>query len=430
MLRECVILADAPGALVELCGISILERLLRTLQRCGITRAIVLSHTRQLIEEHLSQPSWAREQIQWTLHERANESLKVEEIVDLWPEAEQFLLVVRGDTVFDIRLLQLLCAQSSAATLIDSAVLPQLQALVAEMPSVGGGKLCGAALLSRDWALAQTGLFEKALCESVERRAIATIDVAGQPIYYPALRRKLRPFWFPSPDTAHRKLAECVLFKSVQKGTLDFPALIHAPIEDFLLSRLCKTSITPHQLTISWIVAAFGTTAFFATGHLVCGIALAFAVGIIDGLDGKQARIKVETTKGGSLEHRFDDFFDVAWPTALAWHFYSSGELSGAFRYLLVLLLAEALDGIGKAGIYLASRKSMKEPGTFDRIVRFIGGRRNIYVWVLTIGIILGAPAKAFIVMFWWELLTALVDLPHAAWALYRWREKSRAGTR
>src|ERR1700676_289387 len=115
MLRECVILADAPGAMVELCGISILERLLRTLQRCGITRAIVLSHTRQLIEEHLSLPSWAREQIQWTLHERGNESLNVEEIVDLWPEGEQFLLVVRGDTVFDIRLLQLLCAQSSPA---------------------------------------------------------------------------------------------------------------------------------------------------------------------------------------------------------------------------------------------------------------------------------------------------------------------------
>ncbi len=430
MLRECVILADAPGALVEVCGISILERLLRTLQRCGITKATVLSSTPQSLEEHLSRHSWARDQIQWKLHECANESLTTEKIVDLWPEAEQLLLVGRGDTVFDIRLLQLLCAQSSAAALIDSAVPSRLQSLVATATNVRGDKLCGAALLSRDWAWAQTGLFEKALRESVERRAIATIDVADQSIYYPALRRKLRPFWFPSPDTAHRRLAERVLFDSVQKGTLDFPALIHAPIENFLLSRLCKTSITPHQLTISWIVAAFGTTAFFATGHLVWGIVLAFVIGIIDGLDGKQARIKVETTKSGSLEHRFDDFFDVAWPTALAWHFYSFGELPGAFRYLLVLLLAEALDGIGKAGIYFASRKSLNEPGVFDRIVRFIGGRRNIYVWVLTVGIILGAPAKAFIVMVWWELLTALVDLPHAAWALYRWREKSRSGVR
>src|SRR5439155_24099987 len=33
MAYECVVLADCPGALVELCGISTLERLLRTLQR-------------------------------------------------------------------------------------------------------------------------------------------------------------------------------------------------------------------------------------------------------------------------------------------------------------------------------------------------------------------------------------------------------------
>ena len=32
MVNECVILADDPSALVELCGISTLERLLRTLQ--------------------------------------------------------------------------------------------------------------------------------------------------------------------------------------------------------------------------------------------------------------------------------------------------------------------------------------------------------------------------------------------------------------
>ena len=430
MLRECIILADAPNALVELCGISILERLLRTLQRCGITNATVLSSTPQLIEEHLRRHSWARDKIRWKLHERASESMTVKDIVNLWPGDERFLLVVRGDTVLDIRLLQILCAQSSAATLIDSSVPKELEPLVAQAPSVRGGKLCGAALISLDWTLAQTGPFESALRNSVEERAISTVDVADQPVYYPALRRKLRPFWFRLRDSAHRKLAGPVLFDSVQKGTLDFPALIHAPIESFLLSRLCRTSITPHQLSISWIVAAFGATAFFATGHLVWGIVLAFVVGIIDGLDGKQARIKVETTKGGSLEHRFDDFFDVAWPTALAWHFYSSGELPGAFRYLLVLLLAEALDGIGKAGIYFASRKSLSEPGVFDRIVRFIGGRRNIYVWVLTAGIILGAPAKAFIVMVWWELITALVDLPHAAWALYRGRERSRADAR
>jgi uncharacterized membrane protein YedE/YeeE len=59
-------------------------------------------------------------------------------------------------------------------------------------------------------------------------------------------------------------------------------------------------------------------------------------------------------------------------------------------------------------------------------MVRLIGGRRNIYIWILVAGIILGAPAKTLIVMAWWEVLTAAVDIPHAAWALYLLRQKLR----
>jgi len=185
---------------------------------------------------------------------------------------------------------------------------------------------------------------------------------------------------------------------------------------------LCKTSVTPHQLTISWIVLAFVTTILFAMGHLVWGCLLAFVVGILDGLDGKQARLKVETSKAGKLEHRFDSLFEVAWPTALAYHFYTSGQLPNAFWYLLILIAAESLDGIGKAGIYRASERSLTPPNLLDRMVRLLGGRRNVYLWVLIVALVLGAPAKALVVMAWWEVCTALIDLPHAAWALFRLR--------
>src|SRR5207237_543025 len=140
-----------------------------------------------------------------------------------------------------------------------------------------------------------------------------------------------------------------------------------------------------HQLTIAWIVLAFATTILVALGHLVWWIVLALFVGILDGLDGKQARIKVETSESGKLEHRFDSLFEVAWPSALAYHFYTTGQLAAAFIYLSVLLLAEALDGIGKAGVYSVSEKLLVEPGPFDRVVRLVGGRRNIYIWVLSV---------------------------------------------
>ena len=258
----------------------------------------------------------------------------------------------------------------------------------------------------------------------MEQHTVEALEVTNQPPYDPGLRRNLRAFWFPAPVSGNKKAAEHALLNSVQKGTLDFPAWIHAPIEKFLLRYLCRTSITPNQLTISWAMAACLTTIFFATGQLIWGIVLALIIGILDGLDGKQARIKVETTAGGKLEHRLDDFFDVVWPTALAFHFYASGQLPSAFYYLVVLLIAEGMDGIGKLVIYSTSARLMTAPSQFDRMVRLVGGRRNIYIWVLVVALILGAPARALIVMAWWEAITAAIDIPHAAWALSRLRRK------
>jgi len=73
------------------------------------------------------------------------------------------------------------------------------------------------------------------------------------------------------------------------------------------------------------------------------------------------------------------------------------------------------VDGVAKAIIYSTAGRLMTAPSVFDRFVRLIGGRRNIYIWVLAISLILGAPEKALIVMAWWELMTAAIDIPQAA---------------
>ncbi|MBO0696684.1 MAG: CDP-alcohol phosphatidyltransferase family protein, partial [Verrucomicrobia bacterium] len=212
----------------------------------------------------------------------------------------------------------------------------------------------------------------------------------------------------------NRELAKRVLFDSIQKGTLDIPALCHAPIETFLVSRLCKTRITPNQLTLLCNVVAWVVTFLLATGHLGWGLGLALVVGVLDGLDGKQARLKIETTKSGKIEHWFDALFEMSWWIAIAWHFWISGQLPTAFGYLLLLLVAEGVDGLAKGSVYFTTGQVIDELGPFERFVRLVGGRRNIYVWILTIGFLLGAPAKAFIFMAWLQVATAIVHLPSA----------------
>lgn len=426
--EQCVILADNPGALVELCGISALERLLRTLQRRGPKRATVLSGTSEPIAEELARPSWARAELDVTLHQREAGPVRIEQIVDLWPANADLLLVVPADVICDPLLLQLLLSQDETTALIDSAVPPRIQQLTASAPDTSRGKLCGPALLRREWAHAQTGPLEEVLRNGLADQTVMALDVAAQPLYYASMRRNLRAYWFPVPSPDSANLAKHVLLDATQKGTLDIPALVHGPIEKFLVSLLCNTPITPNQLTIFANIVAWIATFFFVTGRLGSGLVLALIVGVLDGLDGKQARLKVETTQRGRLEHWFDAFFEWSWWIALAYYFRTSGQLPGAFAYLALLAVAEAVDGILKGSIYFTIGKLIDELGPFERAVRLIGGRRNVYIWILTTGFLLGEPAKAFVVMAWLQAATAAVHLPRVAWTLFQRKNRVPAG--
>jgi 1L-myo-inositol 1-phosphate cytidylyltransferase / CDP-L-myo-inositol myo-inositolphosphotransferase len=431
MVNECVILADGPSALVELCGISTLERLLRTLQRCGIERATVLSNTPDPIAKELARPSWARAQLDITVRTRPAGPVRLEQIVDVWPrnsDAIPLLLVIPAGSVFDPRLLRALISQNAPTVLADSGVRrPRLQTLIASAPDTARGKLCGPALLEYDWASAQNGLLEEGLRNGLEHDTLAALDVSAQPLYYVSLRRKLRPFWFPAPSLSNRKLAKRVLLDSIQKGPPDIPAWFHAPIETFLVSRLCKTPITPNQLTLFCNVVAWTVTILLVTGHVAWGLGLALVVGVLDGLDGKQARVKLETSKAGKLEHFFDALFENSWWIALAWHLTVSGKLPDAFSYLGLLIGAEVLNALARGSIVRHYGKSIAELGPFARIFRLVGGRRNIYVWILALGLICGTLAGAFKLIACWEAVTAAVNLARAAWALWALRIQSAA---
>src|SRR5262245_66538989 len=106
---------------------------------------------------------------------------------------------------------------------------------------------------------------------------------------------------------------------------------------------------------------------------------------VLNELDCKQARVKLETSNAGKLEHFFDALFENSWWLALAWHLSVSGELPDAFAYLGLLIGAEVLNALARASIVRYYGKSISELGSFDRILRLHGGRRSIYVWHLAL---------------------------------------------
>jgi len=113
-----ILIADAPDALSELCGVNLLERLLRILQRLGFRRAIVFSTTPEIVWAELAKRSWAREKVIVDLVPRANGPLTAQLLLEQTP-SERFL-IVPANIYCDARLLAALCAKESPAALVDS----------------------------------------------------------------------------------------------------------------------------------------------------------------------------------------------------------------------------------------------------------------------------------------------------------------------
>ena len=411
--------ADAPGALIELCGVSLLERLRRVARQIGFAEATVFSNSADAIRQHLAGQSWRKQEVMLTVMASPGPQTSARDILTSFPPSQPAphrVLLVRADFYYDERLLRALAEAKTDSVMADSNPPPEMASLWEKSGSYSFGRLAGAALVSSEWLSreGQSGDLMTAIATAAADGRLALIDAARQPGYIRSMRRDLRPLVFPAPSGEGLVLAERRLLDATQKGALDFPALIHAPIEKFLASRLCRTPLTPNQLTLATATLGLGVTALYATGHLGAGVLVALAVGVLDGVDGKLARLKVQTTKLGKGEHILDYFVELSWWTALASHFRVTGEVPSALALLFLLFASDIFDRLARALVEPRLRRSLDDIASFDRVVRYVGGRRNIYTWLFACFLLLGMPARGFTVFCWWGAATAAVHVLRA----------------
>jgi phosphatidylglycerophosphate synthase len=403
-----ILVADAPDALAELCGVNLLERLLRILQRLGFRRAIVFSSTPEIIGTELAKPSWARRQIVVQRVVRAAKPVTARLVLQQ-DYAERFLFVP-ANVYCDARLLAALGARDSSAALVDSNP-PQFVKHIVQIP-------CGPALVKRGFLLASSDSapFVEELKQKIDTGEIDTVDAATIDDYIVSMRRHVRPLCFSAPPKQSRRAAERVILDSAQNGTLDLPAYIHAPIENAIISRLCKTRITPNQITIAGFIIGCSATLAFALGRIGLGIIAALILGIVDGLDGKQSRVKIEMTERGKWEHYLDYLIENSWWTAIAFHLWQSAQLRSAFYFLALLVGSHLLDEFVKRRAKMATGRLLDDVAPFDRAFRLISARRNVYIWVLAGGFLLGAFSQSYAIICGWATASAAVHLMRSVW--------------
>ncbi len=403
-----ILIADAPEALIELCGVNVLERLLRILQRLGFRRAIVFSTTPEIVGTELAKRSWAREKVIADLVPRANGPLTGQLLLEQIPS--DCFLIVPGNIYCDSRLLAALCAKDSPAALVDSNPPEFAQSLIRNP--------CGPALVTREFlfALSPAAPFFAELRNTVDTHKMDIVDAATEDDYIVTMRRRVRPVCFPAPPEQNRRLAERIILDSAQKGTLDLPAYLHAPIETGIISLLCKTRITPNQITIAGLIIGCGATVAFALGRIGLGILAALIFGIVDGLDGKQSRVKIEMTERGKWEHHLDYLIENSWWAAIAFDLWRSGQFPNVFYFFALLIGSHLLDEFAKRRAKMAKGRLLDDVTPFDRAFRLIAARRNVYVWMLACGFLLDAFPQSYAVICGWAAFSAAVHLVRSIW--------------
>jgi phosphatidylglycerophosphate synthase len=227
--------------------------------------------------------------------------------------------------------------------------------------------------------------------------------------YIPKLRRNVGPYWFEIGTDEDRRKAEYTLIDAGQKDPSDLLArYVHSPIENWVVARLSRVPVTPNQVTFAVNVLAYTVTALLATGYLLPGSILTFVVGLMDGFDGKLARVKGMTTRVGAMEHAFDLLFEFSWILALAYHLSltqgSAPLIIGAFTIVLIAFYRNVYDRFGQS-----VGSSLDVYGSFERAFRRVAGRRNLFNIQILVFVLLGIPFYALVGIFVHALVTALV---------------------
>lgn len=395
----------------QLWGLTLLERNIRELHILGIEEIMVITEPGIDSHERFCYPLPENLKIKFktTANSDPFETLKME-----LQESKDLILVLEGHTLNDRRILK---------------KLVEAQAPCAVISPRGGLNAIAAVLSANEISLIENTKVKKLtplLFEAIKNSKIKELDLTNFDTYIKNLRRKIEPYLLLIEDKEQLKEADQRLRETVQKGVNDFVAkYIHPPLEFAAVRFLTCTPLTPNQITMIWVILASLVIVFFATGHLLIGIFLAALCGVLDGIDGKLARLTLRFSKAGDLlDHISNTVYDGTWYLALGWYF-SKGDLTTtAAQFTLILFISYCVERIVPGIFKKLHGSEIYDYTKLDKIVRLVGSRMNNNVWFLMLGIIVGWPREAFYVVSLWMLVTAFWHTLRLFWVTWKTRAK------
>jgi len=244
-------------------------------------------------------------------------------------------------------------------------------------------------------------------------RAVTSEELAST--YWQALRKREIPYVMTVSEPDIRAV-EWRMFLGTYKGATDFVTKWLWPRPAFYVTQFCvKFGITPNQVTSVSLVLVFGALYWFYNGDWISGLIAAWIMTFLDTVDGKLARITLNSSKFGNVyDHSIDlihpPFFYAAWGMGVMAGTYALGQ--SAFVLVLGIIIAGYVVQRIVEGISIAWFKiEIHVWRPVDTFFRQITARRNPNLVLLTFGAIAGRPDWGLIAVAAWTAISLGVHL-------------------
>ncbi|MEM2612586.1 MAG: CDP-alcohol phosphatidyltransferase family protein, partial [Thermoproteota archaeon] len=378
---------NIPLALVKVCGISLIARILNSLRASGVKEILIIL-------------GFEGEKIRSIFKSGEDIGLKLF-YIEAGKDQENLKDFLNDDILI-----------ISVDNVVDGELIEKIIKMKGEFSCYYNDKPIGIYKLNRENAvLLYEYLASSHVKEKLEkiRLQVPRLDVSEMRVESIELKRVIHPVCIKIEDKQSIEIAKRKLVFRAQKG-LHFTSYINKPIEDYITYYISDVSwITPNRITVFVNIAAFLVASLFLLMHTSIAAILAYVVGILDGLDGKLARARGTLTRLGHIEHTFDMLYEQTWYIcfSLSLYFSESSHLP------LVLGLCMLLTDSFVRHCYMQFKEAMGKALTaytdFDRLFARVDGRRNIYVLYMILFSLLSMPLYAMYAMLMHSSVTAVV---------------------
>jgi len=299
------------------------------------------------------------------------------------------LLLLPGDAIVDTRVLAELVREADSAVAL-AGESAQRTALVRLAPSA---RL--AASSARDLlALAQAQL---------EAGGARELDLGAIAQHIASLRRDQPAYAFriAAADVAK---TERWLFWSNYKGSTDFlTRWLFPPFVWAALRPLARLGVHPNWVTGLAVLLCLGAIPLWATQHWALGFAAAYAMAVLDSVDGKLARLTYTSSRLGNwLDHGTDIVHPPFWYAAWAWGL-AGGPIGDTYELTLLLFAVYALDRVVAGLFSWRFGRSIHGYEPIDVTMRTVISRRNPNLLIFSLALPLGLGTAAIWLVAAWQ---------------------------